>query len=418
MKKIIISSMFLIFVISSFGNAFSQEGFQYFANNFKSGNNCFISHVYSNKLYVPASVKIYHDETPNFGVQTNSTTVGAQINPLGSDPTVYILNVPNSTAQFSIQVFAKYSDGKEHPFLIEYWSQNAPLSADQYSTINSQFCHTIMIDTALAPVIPNVQDTARQITQSLFGQFVQIVSQNTTTNYYAIVIEIIFSAIIVIAISLLVIRMGGYQDMHGALSEKMVSLIKNQNKNIVIFNNDRKLQSIEMSRMIKSVKALESGKAELLRSFLDEFEIRFRTLFMESTRSLELRDLAQNQEPIVETLQPEQPVSPQVEPPKEEEPKSSEQKSESLLKKTVGKAADAVKTIIFDQNKPEKPITSYEEFYQLYSQEKDTDKLSERLEKVLQIYSKNEEEEKRDDSIINESHAIHKIIMERNNIES
>ena len=417
MKKIIITLICVLFVIPSLSISFGQEQMQYFLNTFKSGDDCLISHVYSTKLYVPAQVKIYHDATPTFSVSTNSTTIGAQITPLGSDNNVYIENVINSTAQFSIQVYAKYADGKEHPFLIEFWSQNAPMSADQYSTTNSQFCHTIMIDTAQPPVIPDVGIEVKKVTQSLLGQFVSIVSQNTVTLFYSLVFDVIFSLIVVIVLIVIGIKMGTFQDINKATNAISESMLKKLNKNIVIYNSDRRLARIEQAHIMQKIKLIEDKNEKFQSSFLSEFEITFRSLFLDCMRKFQKEQIESNPAKNEEMQKEIKTISEE----KIEEPENLPFKTPDEISdvepSTISKIVDVMKkpTQIFD--KEPKITRTEEEWYSIWEKESDDTKLENRLKEVLDKYEKLTDKTDADNDLLHESHALHKLLMKRYDLE-
>jgi len=412
MKKIIMSIFCISILFVNIEPSFAQE-LDYLKQTMKAINGCPISHVYANKFYVPVTVKIFHDYTSQFIVGTNSSTQGAQINPDGSSNTAYLETVLNSTASFTITVFAKYADNQEHPIIVEYWSQNQPFATDQFYTVNSQFCRNIIIDTSVAPVPPDISSAVSKVVNSLLGQMISTVGSNSITLYYFLIMVTLGGIAIVILMVLFWIRLSGVDSGRTAQDEKINSMIKNLKQTTNTNESQIKFFTLEIARVVGMMHQLGEKLTRMEGSMTDRIEVAIRSavLDIEKIYKKEEKPVEAKTEPVMESKDQVQIIARNPNEPEKEESKPEEATIPEPEKSMKDKIVDTVRTAF---EKKEQPVKSQQEFYEFWSKEIDIDKVNKRYKDQLKTYEDSIAKDKIDTEVQNEVYALHMLISERN----
>jgi hypothetical protein len=246
-------------------------------------DNCPITHAYASRLYVPVTLKIIHDATPNFQVTSHSITnnTNSVVTLDGNDKNAFLITT-DSTDQFVFRTIASYSDNQEHPIMLEVWSQNLQLDVNEFSTVKGYFCHDFFIDTSVAPPQPDIPKSIQQAEGQTFQQmFDAIIADHLTVGNLTIV-NIAGDVLMLIIFIIFLIYTSRGDSKVGKLANKLTSLTNHVTE--TVRNTDMTSKHLFLHEKVnedKLAKMVQYNR-RFLTSFIDTFLVNFRTVLMET----------------------------------------------------------------------------------------------------------------------------------------
>lgn len=269
---------------------FAQETPQFFASTMHTTDNCPVTRLYASRMYVPVMIKEFHDPTPNWQVSsismTNSTKSVANLD--GTNKYSFLIST-NDTDQFDFRTVASYTDGQEHQIWVEYWSQNQQVEVEQFSTLHGYLCRDFMVDTAVAPLQPDIGKAIQEAQAGTFQQLVNVILEilNQTQGLMVIVPVAVGIMIVILVIFLLYHRSG--EASVKELIKKIKFIAGEQQKNIreqrmvtqhLVISEGRRNDNQKKSD--ECVKHAIKSMNDSLRSWSDQFAIDFRSILLET----------------------------------------------------------------------------------------------------------------------------------------
>lgn len=320
-------------------SAYAQETPQYFQQIDKTVDNCPVTHLFANKMYIPVTIKLFHDKTPTFSVVprslTNSTNSLVQLD--GNDPNAFLVTT-NSTDQFDYHSIGSYTDGLEHPVFAEYWSQNVLIGRDQFTTDKGYFCHHFLIDTSISPPVPDINKMIQDAQAGAFQGLISTVIEESGRVDSLTIVQLVavgFSFFVLVIFLIFYNRSDSKSKKLIGQSEKA---IKKLHENIGGIN--MLMQHLVLSE--KQINEKEKRRDERMnnvvialgtyaRNWQDQFVIAFRTMMLETnmikqekladfeklvkSEPLRFPDIRPVEEPVIDVTEiekeipePEQPV--------------------------------------------------------------------------------------------------------------
>ena len=334
-------------------SAYAQETPQYFQQIDKTVDNCPVTHLFANKMYIPVTVKLFHDKTPTFSVVprslTNSTNSLVQLD--GNDPNAFLVTT-NSTDQFDYHAIGSYTDGLEHPVFAEYWSQNVLIGRDQFTTDKGYFCHHFMIDTSISPPVPDynkmIQDAQAGAFQGLISTVIEESGRvDSLTIVQLVAVGFSFFVLVIFLI---------FYSRSDSTSKKLSDKVKKSVDKLQEIIGGINMMSHHLVLSEKQIAEKDKRRDERLnnaistfgtyaRNWQDQFVIAFRTMMLETnmikqekladfeklvkSEPLRFPDIKLEEEPVVDVTEIEQAM------PKEELVEMVETEKKPSLKERI-----------------------------------------------------------------------------------
>lgn len=271
-------------------SAYAQETPSYFQSIDKTIDNCPVTHLFADKMYVPVTIKLFHDKTPTFSVVprsiTNSTNSLVQLD--GNDPNAFLVTT-NSTDQFDYHAIGSYTDGLEHTIFAEYWSQNKLQERDQFMTEKGFFCHHFFLDTSVAPPLPDynkmIQDAQAGAFQGLIASVLE--DHGSLENLVIVMISSVGVNMFVLFIFLIFNSRSGSTTKK--ISDKVKKAIEKLQENIGAVNMMSNHLVLSEKQIIEKDKKRDERLNNAIttfgtyaRNWQDQFVIAFRSMMLET----------------------------------------------------------------------------------------------------------------------------------------
>jgi hypothetical protein len=362
--------------------SFEQETVQTLQELTQQANACPVSHIMAINNFVPITVKIFHDPTPDFLVYTNATNVGSQITSDGSDPHVYLITT-NSTDSFKFVVNAKYRDNVEHQIFIEYWSQNENTAVEQLQTVNGDFCRDILVDTSVQPPQIDIAKTIKNAEATDFQALTNSIVHNNNTLGSIVVGLFAFNVFVIVFMVITYLKSKNTDDQRRSERKSIISMVEKGHEMIETMGTTinqvdtmSHLQSKEISSFTEKTKAT-------FESILNRYEVMMNSVLLEFKNNTGI-DIKIPAKPKEET-----------------QDKPIEQKEKSKF--------SFVSIPFLKKDKEPENVVTQEKLYEIYNKEKDTSKLRKRHENFRQVLMKDP-----DDKMARmHMDVLYKIIQER-----
>lgn len=403
LQKLLPVAMILVFTLTQYGLQFSaaQETPQFFQQTNRSPNNCPITHLYSNKMNIPVTIKIFHDPTSNFVGSTKSLTNST--NSLTtmdgvSSKYAFIFNT-NSTDQWLYTTTGGWNDGQEHIIWAEYWSNNQDVGLDQFVTVNGTFCHDFFVDTSLPPVQPDIGKTVQEAQAGLFAQIIKIMSDDhfTIGNLsIAVIGTIVMQAIVLVVV---LIFQKGQDDAKSKDMERIEFTAKSQRETISLIKVSLDHMEITDKHREERLGRFFQVQKEYLISLKDVTMNMFHTMLLESKLFTKEQIDAIEQKVVIKVEDDKQEVDEPVEEIKTENLPPPKQTRFEKFKSSIQN--------IGNKSKQQKKIRTEEEWIQFFTEKKLTYKqILKNYEKKLNYYKNHPD----DIDALNQVNAMNKML--------